>query len=161
MTQPKAKLTIILFSDSLDKVLAAFNLAIGAASSGMDATIFFTFWGLNVVKKNQGSIKSKGLMRKMLNAMNRGGTKRLPLSKFHMLGMGKWMMGRLMKDIKFPDAQELLEMAKSLGVKFVACTTTMGMMGLGKDAFIPEVDTFAGVATYLSEAGEARINLFI
>lgn len=161
MTQPKQKLTIILFSDSLDKALAAFNLAIGAASSGMDATIFFTFWGLNVIKKNEGSIKSKGVMRKMLNAMNRGGTKRLPLSKFHMLGMGKWMMGRLMKDIKFPDVQEMLGMAKDLGVRFVACTTTMGMMGLGKDAFISEVDAFAGVATYLAEAGEGRINLFI
>jgi peroxiredoxin family protein len=161
MTEPKKKLVIILFSDNLDKVLAAFNLAIGAASSGMEATIFFTFWGLNVIKKNSGPIRSKGVMRKMLNAMNRGGTGRLPLSKFHMLGMGKWMMGRLMKDIKFPDAQELLEMAKELGVKFVACTTTMGMMGLGKDAFIPDVDTYAGVATYLAEAGEGRINLFI
>ncbi|MEW6141677.1 MAG: DsrE/DsrF/DrsH-like family protein [Chloroflexota bacterium] len=161
MTQSKPKLTIILFSDSLDKVLAAFNLAIGAASSGMDATIFFTFWGLNVIKRNEGGIKSKGVMRKMLNAMNRGGTKRLPLSKFHMLGMGKWMMGRLMKDIKFPDVQEMLVMAKDLGVRFVACTTTMGMMGLGKDAFVTEVDTFAGVATYLAEAGEGRINLFI
>lgn len=161
MTQVKPKLTIILFSDSLDKALAAFNLAIGAASSGMDATIFFTFWGLNVIKKNEGGIRSKGVMRRMLNAMNRGGTKRLPLSKFHMLGMGKWMMGRLMKDIRFPDVQEMLVMAKGLGVKFVACTTTMGMMGLGRDAFIPEVDTFAGVATYLMEAGESRINLFI
>jgi len=70
-------------------------------------------------------------------------------------------MGRLMKDIKFPDVQEMLVMAKDLGVRFVACTTTMGMMGLGKDAFITEVDTFAGVATYLAEAGEGRINLFI
>lgn len=161
MTTDKKKLTIIVFSDQMDKILAAFNLAIGAASSGMEATMFFTFWGLNVIKKNEGSIKSKGVMRKMLNAMNRGGTKRLALSKFHMLGMGKWMMGRLMKDIKFPDPEGLLHMAKDLGVKFVACTTTMGMMGLGKDAFIPEVDAFAGVATYLAEAGEGRINLFI
>ncbi len=157
----KRKITIIVFSDQLDKVLSAFNLAIGAASSGMEATLFFTFWGLNVIKKNEGRMKSRGLMRKMLNVMNRGGTKRLPLSKFHMLGLGKWMMGRLMRDIKFPSVEELLHMAKELDVRFVACTTTMGMMGLGKEAFIPEVDTFAGVATYLSEAGESQINLFI
>jgi peroxiredoxin family protein len=127
----------------------------------MDVTIFFTFWGLNVIKKNEGSIQSKGIMRKMLNWMNRGGAKRLPLSKFHMGGMGKSMMQQLMKDINFPQTDELMRTALDFGVKFIACTTTMGMMGIGKDAFIPEVDSFAGVATYISEARESKINLFI
>jgi peroxiredoxin family protein len=157
----KNKLTIIMFSGEMDKALAAFNLSIGAAASGMEVTIFFTFWGLNVIKKNGGTLKSRGVMRKMLNAMNRGGSRNLPLSKFHMLGMGKWMMGKLMKDINFPDPDAMLLTAKELGVKFVACTTTIAMMGLDKDAFIPEVDTYAGVATYLKEAGEGNINLFI
>ncbi len=74
----KEKMTLILFSGEMDKALAAFNIAVGGASSGMDVTIFFTFWGLNVIKKNEGSIKSKGIMRNMLNFMNRGGAKRLP-----------------------------------------------------------------------------------
>ena len=155
------KMTLIVFSGEMDKALAAFNLAIGAASIGMEVSMFFTFWGLNVIKKNEGPLKSKGIMRKMLNFMNRGGAKRLGLSKFHMFGMGKWMMGKLMKDVRFPSAQELMTMAHQSGVKFIACTTSMGMMGLGKDAFIPEVDSYAGVATYLAEAREGKVNLFI
>jgi len=97
----------------------------------------------------------------MLNFMNRGGTKRLGLSKFHMFGMGKWMMGKLMKNVKSPSVQELMTTAHQSGVKFIACTTTIGMMGLGKDAFVPEVDSYAGVATYLADAKDGRINLFI
>jgi len=155
------KATIIVFSGELDKALAAFNIAIGAASMGMEVSMFFTFWGLNVIKKNEGAIKSRGIMRKMLNGMNRGGSRRLPLSKFHMLGLGKWMMGKLMKDVRFPPLEELMGVAKGSGVKFIACTTSMGIMGISKDAFIPQVDSFAGVASYLAEARDAKVNLFI
>lgn len=155
------KVTLIVFSGELDKALAAFNIAIGAASSGMEVSMFFTFWGLNVIKKNHGLIKSNGIMRKLLNRMNRGGSRRLPLSKFHMMGLGTWMMKRLMKDINFPQLEELITMAKEMNVKFIACTTSMGMMGIGKESFIPEVDRFAGVATYLADAHESKINLFI
>ena len=157
----KERVTLVIFSGELDKALAAFNIAIGAASMGMEVSMFFTFWGLNVIKRNEGSIKSKGIMRKMLNRMNRGGAKRLPLSKFQMLGLGKWMIGQLMRDIKSPPLEELIAMAKGMGVKFIACTTSMGMMGISKEAFIPEVDSFAGVATYLAEAKEGKVNLFI
>ncbi len=155
------KVTLVVFSDDLDKALAAFNIAIGAASMGMEVSMFFTFWGLNVIKRNEGSIKSRGIMRRMLNFMNRGGSKRLHLSRFHMLGIGTWMMKRLMKDVNSPRLEELMSMAKGIGVKFIACTTTMGMMGIGKEAFIPEVDSFAGVATYLAEAREGKVNLFV
>jgi peroxiredoxin family protein len=155
------KVTLVVFSGELDKALAAFNIAIGAASMGMEVSMFFTFWGLNIIKKNKGSIKSRGIMRKMLNFMNRGGSKRLPLSKFHMFGLGKWMMGKLMRNVKSPSLEEMMALAKKSGVKFIACTTTIGMMGISKEAFIPEVDSFAGVATYLAEAREGRVNLFI
>ena len=157
----KEKMTIIVFSGEMDKAISAFSLAIGGATSGMEVAMFFTFWGLNVIKKNEGGIKSKGIMRKMLNLMNRGGAKRLPLSKFHMLGLGKRMMKKLMKDVNSPQVEELMALAKEFGVKFIACTNTMGMMGISKDAFIPEVDSFAGVATYLAHARESKINLFI
>ncbi len=157
----KESVTLVVFSGELDKALAAFNIAIGAASAGMEVSMFFTFWGLNIIKRNEGSIKSKGMMRRMLNFMNRGGSRRLPLSKFHMLGLGKWMMGRLMRDNNFPSLEELIAMAKEMGVKFIACTTSIGIMGISKEAFIPEVDSFAGVATYLAEAREGKVNLFI
>jgi peroxiredoxin family protein len=155
------KVTLIVFSGEMDKAMAAFNLAIGAASMGMEVSMFFTFWGLNVIKKNQRPIKSRGIIRKMLNSMNRGGSKRLPLSKFHMLGLGKWMMGRLMRDAKFPTIDEQIAIAKEAGVKFIACTTSMGIMDIKKDDFITGVDSFAGVATYLAEAREGNVNLFI
>ena len=155
------KVTLAVFSGEMDKALAAFNIAIGAASMGMEVSMFFTFWGLNIIKRNEGSIKSRGIMRKMLNFMNRGGSKRLPISKFHMLGLGKWMMGKLMKDGKFPSFDELIATAREGGVKFIACTTSMGIMGISKEALIPEVDSFAGVATYLAEAREGKVNLFI
>lgn len=155
------KITLVVFSGEMDKTMAAFNIAIGAASMGMEASMFFTFWGLNIIKKNEGTIKSRGLMRKMLNSMNRGGSKRLPLSRFHMAGLGKWMMGKLMREAKFPTVDELIATAKEAGVKFIACTNTMGVMGLSKEAFIPEVDSFGGVAAYLAEAKEGRVNLFV
>jgi len=155
------KVTLILFSGELDKALAAFNIAIGAASSGMEVSMFFTFWGLNIIKKNEGTIKSKGIMRKMLNRLNRGGAKRAHLSKFHMMGMGTWMMKRLMKDTRSPQLEELITMAQEMDVKFIACTTSMATMGIGKESFIPGVDSFAGVATYLVDARESKINLFI
>jgi len=157
----RESVTLVVFSGELDKALAAFNIAIGAASMGMEVSMFFTFWGLNIIKRNEGSIRSKGVMRRMLNFINRGGSRRLHLSKFHMLGMGTWMMKRLMKDVNFPQLEELIAMAKEMGVKFIACTTSMGIMGISKEAFIPEVDSFAGVATYLAEAREGRVNLFI
>ena len=155
------KVTLVMFSGELDKALAAFNIAIGAASSGMDVSMFFTFWGLNIIKKNEGALRSKGIMRKMLNIMNRGGAKRLPLSKFHMYGLGRWMMSKLMKESNVPTLESMRDMAKGIGVKFMACTTSMGIMGISKEAFIPEVDSYCGVATYLSEARDSKINLFI
>lgn len=157
----KEKLTIVLFSGDLDKALAAFILANTAASMGMDVTMFFTFWGLNVVKKNEGGIKSLGLRRRMLNWLNRGGTKRLKLSKFHMMGMGTFMMKALMKESRIPSIEEFIEMAKEQGVKLVVCTTTCGMMGLEEDAFIPQVADFVGAAAFLGEARKSKINLFI
>lgn len=155
------KVTLVVFSGEMDKALAAFNIAIVAASMGMEVSMFFTFWGLNIIKKNEGSIRSKGIMRRMLNFMNRGGSRRLPLSKFHMFGLGGWMMKRLMKDVNFPQLEEMMAIAKDMGVKFIACNTSLGIMGISKEAIVPEVDSYAGVATYLAEAREGKVNLFI
>jgi peroxiredoxin family protein len=157
----KEKLTMVVFSGDLDRALAAFMLATTAASMGMEVNMFFTFWGLNIIKKNEGRMKSKGLMHKMLNLMNRGGSQRLKLSRFHMLGLGTWMMKRLMKEIHMPSIDEMIGMAHEMGVKMIACTTSCGVMGLPEEAFRSEVDSLAGAAYFLNEARQSKISLFI
>ncbi len=159
----KEKLTLAVLSGDLERALAAFMLATTGASMGMEVSMFFTFWGLNIIKKNEGSIRSKGLMRKMLNFMNRGGSKRLKLSRFNMLGLGNWMMKRLMKDANMPSVDEYITMASEMGVKLIACTTTCGVMGVPaeKETFRSEVQVMAGAAYFLNEARKSTITLFI
>ena len=154
------KMTLIMFSGELDKALAAFTLATTAAAAGMDVTIFFTFWGLNLLKKKKiTTSKSQGLMQRTLNFMNTGIS--LPLSRLNMFGAGPWMMKKLMKKKRMASLQDMMKLAKELNVKYVACTTSCGIMGLERNTLIREVDEFAGAATYLSNARESRINLFI
>lgn len=156
------KLTIIVFSGDLDRVLASFIIATGAASMGQQVTMFFTFWGLNVLRKEKVATKGKGLMRRMLGWMNKGGTNRLPLSKFHMYGAGTAMMKKLMKESKMPSVEEMLQLAKQMGVKIIACTVTMGVLGIDKQTLRDElIDGYAGVVTYLAEAQQSSVNLFI
>ena len=159
----KEKLTMAILSGDLERALAAFMLAATGASMGMEVSMFFTFWGLNIIKKNEGGMKSKGLMRKMLNLMNRGGSKRLKLSRFNMLGLGTWMMKRLMKDTNMPSIDEYITMVHEMGVKLIACTTTCGVMGLPAEeaTFRSEVTTLAGAATFLGEARHSKVTLFI
>ncbi len=157
----KEKLTIVLFSGDLDKALAAFILATTGASMGMDVSMFFTFWGLNILKKNEGGGGGKGIMKKMLNFMNRGGSKRLKLSKFHMFGMGTAMMKKFMKDSHLPSIDEFIQMAKDMGVKLVPCSTSCGVMGLEEGAFREEVGSLAGAAFFLNEARQSKVTLFI
>jgi peroxiredoxin family protein len=157
----KEKLTIVVFSGELDRALSAFILATTGASMGMEVTMFFTFWGLNIIKRNEGGIRSKGLMRKMFNFMNRGGSKRLKISRFNMFGLGTWMIKRLMKDINMPSLDQFITMAHQMGVKMIACTTTIGLMGLSEDSFRSEITSLAGAAYFLGEARESKVTLFI
>jgi len=161
MAEEKEKLTIVVFSGDLDRALAAFMLATTSASMGMDVSMYFTFWGLNIIKKNEGGIKSKGLMRKILNFMNRGGSRRLKLSRFNMFGLGTWMMKKLMKEVNMPSLDEFITMAESMGVKLIACTTSCGLMGLPEEAFRSEVESLAGAAFFLGEARKSKVTLFI
>jgi peroxiredoxin family protein len=161
MEEKRQKTTIVLFSGEMDRALAAFTVANTAAAMGMEVTIFFTFWGLNVIKKPGGGHGGKGWMRKMLNWMNSGNARRLPLSKFNFLGLGPWMMKHLMKEQRMLPLEEMVKQAKQLGVRFIACTTSIGLMGLTEGDFVPEVESFAGAATYLGEARQAEVNLFV
>ena len=159
----KEKLTIAVLSGDLERALAAFMLAVTGASMGMEVSMFFTFWGLNIIKRSEGGFKSKGLMRKMLNLVNRGGTRRLKLSRLNMLGLGTWMMKRLMKATNMPSLDEYITMAQQMGVKLIACTTTCGLMGIPpeKEAFRSEVESLAGAAYFLGEARQSKVTLFI
>jgi len=157
----KNKLSIVMFSGDLDRALAGFMLATTAASMGMEVSMYFTFWGLNIIKKNEGGAKSKGLARKLLNFINRGGAKRLTLSKFNMLGIGTWLMKRLMKETNTPSIEEFITMAKDMGVKLIPCSTSCDLMGIPEDALRGEVTSLAGAAYYLAEANESKVALFI
>jgi peroxiredoxin family protein len=157
----KEKCTIVLFSGDLDKAIAAFIISTTAASMGMEVTMFFTFWGLNVIKKKEGSIKSKGFKHKMLNILNRGGSNRLTLSKFHMLGLGTWMMKKLMQETNTPSIDEFIALAQELGVKMVPCSTSCGVLGLPDDAFRGGIMSQAGAAFFLGQARESKVTLFI
>jgi len=155
------RVTIVLLSGDLDRAMAAFIIATGAAAMGMKVTMFFTFWGLNTIRRNGASSQAKDWLRRMFGFLNKGGAERLPLSRFHFGGLGTRMMQKVMKQNKMPGVPELMETALDLGVRFIACTTTMGLMGITKDTLIDGIDEFAGVTTYLAEAKQGSVNLFI
>lgn len=161
MVDKKDKFTAIVFSGDLDKVLASFVLATSAASMGMETTMFFTFWGLNVLKKNPPLIKGKGFMEKALSFMNRGGAKRLPLSNLNMAGGGRLMMKKMMKQKNVQSIEEFIELAKQLNIKLVACELSMHVMGIKREDLLDEVNDVVGAVSYLSEAKEGKVNLFI
>ncbi len=155
----KDKMTIILFSGEMDKAIAAFILATTAAASGMEVSIFFTFWGLNIIKKSAITItKSQNFIQKIFNVLS---TKNLPITKLNMFGLGPWIMKKLMKKTKTATLEDLMKLAKELNVKYIACTTSCSVLGLDKDSLIDEIDEFAGASTYLAEAKDSKINLFV
>ena len=155
------RVTIVLLSGDLDRAMAAFIIATGAAAMGMRVTMFFTFWGLNTLRRKGATSSPKDWLRRMFGVLNKGGAESLPLSRFHFGGVGTRMMQKVMKQNKMPGVPELMETALDLGVRFIACTTTMGLMGITKDTLIEGIDQFAGVTTYLAEAKQGSVNLFI
>jgi peroxiredoxin family protein len=155
------RVTIVLLSGELDKAMAAFIIATGAAAMGMQVTMFFTFWGLNTIRKKGATSSATDWLRRMFGFLNKGGAENLPLSRFHFGGLGTKMMQKVMKQNRMPGVPELMETAKELGVRYIACTTTLGLMGISKDTLIEGIDQFAGVTTYLAEAKQGSVNLFI
>jgi len=155
------RVTIVLLSGDLDRAMAAFIIATGAAAMGMQVTMFFTFWGLNAIRRKGATSSAKDWLRRMFGLLNQGGAETLPLSRFHFGGLGTRMMHKVMKQHRMPGVPELIATAMDLGVRFIACTTTMGLMGITKDTLIEGIDQFAGVTTYLAEAKQGSVNLFI
>ena len=152
--------TLILFSDDLDKALATFVLANGAAATGQKVTIFFTFWGLNVLKKVQKPSVQKDFFGKMFGMMLPSSSLKLKLSQMNMFGMGSRMMRFLMKRKGVDSLESLRSQALAQGVEFIACQMSMDMMGIQQKELLDEV-TIGGVATYMERADKSNVNLFI
>lgn len=152
--------TIIVFSGDLDKVLASFIIANGAAAMGRKVTMFFTFWGLNVLRKAERTKIKKPFIDRMFGRMMPRGSKKLKLSKMNMAGMGTSMMKKVMNDKNVDSLEDLIKKAMENGVKMIACTMSMDIMGIQKEELIDGVE-FAGVASYLGDAEESNVNLFI
>lgn len=156
---PQGK-TLIVFSGDLDKVLASFIIANGAAAMGRPVTMFFTFWGLNALRKSEKQHIKKPFIEKMFGAMMPRGTKKLKLSKMNMAGMGTKMMKKVMQDKNVDSLESLMKQGMASGIKMVACTMSMDVMGITKEELIDGVE-LAGVASYLGDAEESNVNLFI
>lgn len=152
--------TLILFSDDLDKALATFVLANGAAATGQKVSIFFTFWGLNVLKKVQKPAVQKDIFGKMFGMMLPSSSLKLKLSKMNMGGIGRRMMRFLMKRKGIESLESLRSQALAQGVEFIACQMSMDVMGIRREELLDEV-TVGGVATYMERADKANVNLFI
>jgi peroxiredoxin family protein/TusA-related sulfurtransferase/rhodanese-related sulfurtransferase len=154
------KKTIVVFSGDFDKAMASFIIANGAAAMGSEVTLFFTFWGLNILRRTEHVSVQKNLIEKMFGWMMPRGATKLKLSKMNMAGMGTQMMQGIMKKKNVLSLPELIETAKQNGVRLVGCTMTMDLMGIRKEELIDGVEE-GGVAMYLNQAEAAGVNLFI
>ncbi len=156
-----SKKTIVVFSGDMDKVLAAFVMANGAAAMGDDVTMFFTFWGLNALRRPENvATTGKLAIQKMFGRLMPRGAAKLPLSKMNFAGMGPRLMKRVMRERNIMSLEELIASAREQEVTLQACTMAMDVMGLTPAELIDGVD-YVGVATYLAEAEKASLNLFI
>jgi CoA-disulfide reductase len=152
--------TMVVFSGDLDKAIASFIIASGAAAMGKDVTLFFTFWGLNILKRSDAPATEKDMMAKMFSMMMPKGAGNLPLSKMNMGGMGAKMIKTVMANKNVDSLETLMKNAMEAGVKLVACGMSMDIMGIAKEELIDGVE-IGGVAAYLGDAEDSGLNLFI
>lgn len=156
----KDKKTMVVFSGELDKALASFIIANGAVAMGKKVTMFFTFWGLSILRKPGKVSVEKGLTDSMVGLMMPRGSRKLKLSKMNMMGMGGEMIRRIMKNKNISSLEDLIKLAMDSGVEIVACSMTMDLMGLKQEELFDGIK-IGGVGYYLGEAEESNVNLFI
>lgn len=160
MVEKKNKMTLVVLSGDMDKVMAAYIMASGAAAGGMEVIMFFTFWGLKAIQRD-GILTGKGLFGKMLGAMNRGGLNAIGPSRLNMGGMGRWMFKLMMKMHGVTPLNELREACIALGVKLIPCDMSMKVMEIDCEDLIAETEEPVGVAVMLEHANESSIQYFI
>jgi peroxiredoxin family protein len=156
---PDNRLSMVVFSGDLDRVLAAFVIASGAAASGMEVSMFFTFWGLTALRQKRES-RGKTLFQKLMGWMTPVGIRGLGVSKMNFGGIGAKMLRMMMRQQGVPQPEEMAQMARELGVRIVACQMSMDVMGIHKEELIDGVEV-GGVATFLGEATRSKATLFI
>ena len=156
---PDNRVTLVVFSGDLDRHLASLVIATGAAAMGLEVSVFYTFWGLAALKK-QSVLSGKSLKEKMFVAMTPATLSKMPLSKMNFGGLGRAMLRTMMKEKEIASIEELFAMARDLGVKQIACTMSMDVMGITKDKLIDGV-VLGGVATFLGDAARSRAAFFI
>jgi len=155
--EQKKDVTIVCFSGDFDKIVAAFTMATGAAATNRKVTMFFTFWGLNTLKKEQGRTwLGKGFMAKMFNFLM-GGRKNLPLSRLNFAGISPGLMTGMMKKHNVATLPELIEAAHALGIRMLACEMALHILELERSDLIEEVEDVVGVATFLNESENGHI----
>lgn len=159
---PDNKISMVVFSGDLDKVLASLVIATGSVAMGMEVVMFFTFWGTSVLRDKMKKVSGKDIMGKMFGAMLPKGTGAVKLSKMNMGGMGTVMMKNLMKKKNVASIEDMIEMAGELGVQIYVCEMSMDLMGFQRDEFIeyPKLD-FCGVAKFMEDAQNSKVQLFI
>lgn len=153
------RLAMVVFSGDLDKLIAALIMATGAASIGMETSMFFTFWGLSAVKQ-QRRYAGKNLLEKGFTAMLPGGLGQTGLSQMNYFGAGAQIIRKLMRDHEITSVEELLALAQELGVRMVVCDMSRELLGVADDELIDGLET-GGVATFLGDAARAKVTLFI
>lgn len=157
---PEDRAALVVFSGDLDRVLAAFVIATGAAASGLETSIFFTFWGLSALKRKGAKVAGKGLKQRMFSLMTPAGSEGLGTSQLNFFGMGAMMLRSMMKEQGIASLEELMGMARELGVKMTACTMSMDAMGIAKEELVDGLE-YGGVAAFMADASRARVSLFI
>jgi len=153
------RVTMVVFSGDLDRVIASLVIATGAASMGLEVSMFFTFWGLAVLKKER-QLAGKNVLEKAFSLMTPAGIGGLGVSKMNFAGAGALMLRRMMKDKDVASVEELFAMAREMGVRIVACSMTMDIMSVKEEELVDNVE-LGGVATYLGDASDSKVTLFI
>nr|WP_290669221.1 DsrE/DsrF/DrsH-like family protein [Ardenticatena sp.] len=153
------RLAMVVFSGDLDKALAAFIIATGAAAMGLEVSMFFTFWGLSVVRKGR-AFEGKNVIQKAFGAMLPAGEQSLHLSKMDFFGAGAALMRKIMRDNNVSSLDEMVELAQELGVRMVACEMSRDLLGIRDEELIDGLES-GGVATFIGDASRSKVTLFI
>ncbi len=153
------RVTLVVFSGDLDRVLAAFVIATGAAAMGQQVSMFFTFWGLSVLKKDR-QLAGKTLFQTMMALMSPGSSKSLPVSKMNYFGVGAKMLRSMMKQKNVSSLEEMIALARDLGVRMIACEMSRDVMGIKEAELVAGLEC-GGVASFLADSLRARTSLFI